>query len=641
MSHHPLKGQCIAGAHDLKVTVAGSANMEKAKSPSVQHQSVSDHSKHLVRADGKRIWIASNPIEAQRLLQKLHKDDTDSELVIHGSDEHINLLRHVHSVHQEKRQEYQQRHGEHFNELEAAIRDMDAVRKELKDVEDRILQLDAAAEKYGFDSHVRLQSSPENCTVTKSGRSQDLEEERRNQRSMAFFREPTLRQYYHNGLLWRTNALHEASSYEMFVDLVYVGVVGFTGDIASADANGHSLLRFVITFLMAWKFWTEISVYSTSFVEEDILRRLSIIFVLICLLGLTINMEGFYADTYTALVAFYATAGLMSAFSWLWYGSILPSIKATCIIYASFLFFSVPLWIGSVHDHTNTRYILVAIALFVDVQDDLKWIIVMLGKRSHIDLIRTKFEKWFEYMPANSLEHIISRMDAFVSLVLGYSVVSLLYVSAAANPMNYFFAKAALGLMQAFALNALYFEMDSFNLYRHALRRHHRFFEFVWKMMHIPFVMSFVLSAATISRLVLAHDSPGCPIDALGTDYTSRSQPRISQGQRWFYCAGLGISLICTSIIANVHKYKRPSGTWFWQHRKNARLGFRAMVGVAILLLPLARERLNSVELIATTAGLVHLCLFMELLGNVLDVRLAPKVEAVESGEKFVSVASA
>ena len=606
--------------------------MGDSKSPKANHHSVGNHSKHLVRADGKRVWIVSNPIEAHRLRQKLEKDDTDADLVIHGSDEHINLLRHVHSIHNEKRQEYQQRHGDHFRELEAAIRDMDAVRKELQDAEDRILQLDAAAEKYGFDSHVRLQNDPALCSVTRSGRTQDLEEERSQSMSMAFFRQPTLRQYYHKGLLWRSNTFHEAGSYQMFVDLVYVGVIAFTGDIASAAADGHSLVRFVITFLMAWKFWTEISVYSTSFVEEDILRRLSIIFVLICLLGLTINMGGFYADTYTALVAFYTTAGLMSAFSWLWYASILPTIKATCIIYASFLFFSIPLWIGSIHDHNNTRYILIGIALFVDVQDDLKWVIISMGKNSDVDMIRRNFEKWFEYMPANSLEHIISRMDAFVSLVLGYSVVSLLYVSAAANPMNYFFAKAALGLMQAFALNALYFEMDSFNLYRHALRRHHRFFEFVWKMAHIPFVMSFVLSAATISRVVLAHDSPHCPIDALGEDYVARSQPSIPQGQRWFYCAGLGISLICTAVIANTHKYKRPDGTWFWQHRKNARLGFRAMVGVAIMLLPLAREKLNSVELIATTAGLVHLCLFCDLLGNVLDVRLAPKVEVVHPG---------
>jgi len=163
--------------------------------------------------------------------------------------------------------------------------------------------------------------------------------------------------------------------------------------------------------------------------------------------------------------------------------------------------------------------------------------------------------------------------------------------------------------------------MDSFNLYTHAIRRHSPVHVFLWKITHIPFVMSFVAAGATISRLVLAHDCRNCPLSALGETYALRSQATISQGQRWFYCAGLGISIICTAIIANTHKYRRPDGTWFFQHRKNLRLGLRALVGVAILLLPLARERLDSVGLIATTTGMVYFCLISDLLGNVLDMR--------------------
>lgn len=36
---------------------------------------------------------------------------------------------------------------------------------------------------------------------------------------------------------------------------------------------------------------------------------------------------------------------------------------------------------------------------------------------------------------------------------------------------NRFYGKAVLGLIQAFAFNWMYFEVDGINLYRHAIRR--------------------------------------------------------------------------------------------------------------------------------------------------------------------------
>lgn len=296
------------------------------------------HLKHLIKADGRRVYVARSPIEAEELRRKLSEHDCGAELVIHGSDEHLSTLRHIHSIHQEKRAAFQKQHGDHFAELEAAIHDMDAVRLELKHLEKRVVELDAAAEKYGYDSHVRLRDQPA------SEHPHDFEKERRNAKSMSFSTKPELRQYYHKGLLWRANKIHEAGPYELFVDLVYVGVIAIAGDNATADASANSLLRFAVTFLMGWKFWSEIAMYVAWFVQEDIVRRLSVLFVLVCLLGFTINMEGFFGNTYTAMVAFYVTAGLMSTFSWLYYSSLLPKIRLVLISNSALLLISIPLW---------------------------------------------------------------------------------------------------------------------------------------------------------------------------------------------------------------------------------------------------------------------------------------------------------
>jgi len=57
--------------------------------------------------------------------------------------------------------------------------------------------------------------------------------------------------------------------------------------------------------------------------------------------------------------------------------------------------------------------------------------------------------------------------------------------------------------------------------------------------------MSYVLAGAALSKMVLAHDCRNANPDTLYETYAVRSKPQISQGQRWFYCAGLAIALAC------------------------------------------------------------------------------------------------
>jgi low temperature requirement protein LtrA len=77
-----------------------------------------------------------------------------------------------------------------------------------------------------------------------------------------------------------------------------------------------------------------------------------------------------------------------------------------------------------------------------------------------------------EFFPGTNIEHRIERTNAFVTLVFGSCVLGILYQSSAEMGVNAFFGKAVLGLLQAFTFNWIYFEIDSFNLHTHAIRRH-------------------------------------------------------------------------------------------------------------------------------------------------------------------------
>lgn len=57
--------------------------------------------------------------------------------------------------------------------------------------------------------------------------------------------------------------------------------------------------------------------------------------------------------------------------------------------------------------------------------------------------------------------------------------------------------------------------------------------------------MGYVIAGASLSKLVLAHDSSDTDVETLGEIYLERSELEVPIGLRWFYCGGLGIALLC------------------------------------------------------------------------------------------------
>lgn len=74
-----------------------------------------------------------------------------------------------------------------------------------------------------------------------------------------------VRQYFHKGLLWRASDIEEVASFELFVDLLYVGIIAIVGDNAAEHPTGKGLLEFVITFAIGWKMWTDLTLVISWF----------------------------------------------------------------------------------------------------------------------------------------------------------------------------------------------------------------------------------------------------------------------------------------------------------------------------------------------------------------------------------------
>jgi hypothetical protein len=157
----------------------------------------------------------------------------------------------------------------------------------------------------------------------------------------------------------------------------------------------------------------------------------------------------------------------------------------------------------------------------------------------------------------------------------------------------------------------IYFEIDAYHVHVHAIRRHW-LSSTVWIAAHLPFIMSYVLAAATLSQLVLAHDCGDADPADLGDTYAERSEADVRQALRWFYCGGLGVALICMAVISFCHVHKRLANP---RLKKRPRLAVRVGVAVVIICLPLATS-LNSLDLISITTSLSAFVLALDLFGS-------------------------
>ncbi|KAI4946479.1 hypothetical protein J4E91_007167 [Alternaria rosae] len=569
--------------------------------------------KHFLRPDGRKVHIASSPDDANHMRRKLSNanEKEDFDLVIHGSPEHIEALRHTHAHHTAHHRQLHQDHGTLAQEFERVIRDLDTLSTELHMLTSHAVQLDANFSKYGYSAHLRTKedSSSTDSLADSSFDKETWHSDRSRGTAIHFYQKPIVRQYFHKGLLWRAKEAQEVASYELFIDLFYVGIIAITGDSAAEHPTAQSLLRFAITFIMGWKFWTDIGVLVSWFDSDDVIRRVSVLFLLTCLLGFTTNMVEAWERTYAPLVGFYLAARLFVTSCWFWYAWRIPMVKGSMLGNALLSLIPAALWMASVSVEEPERQGLIWMAILFDLFGQFSMVLLQRPGSPIARFVPESWKRNLEFYPATNIEHRIERTNAFVTLVFGSCVLGLLYQSSVAMGINAFFGKAVLGLVQTFVLNWVYFEIDSFNLHTHAIRRH-VFSALTWFSAHLPFIMSFVLSASALGVLVRAHDTASAPLDSLSETFIPRSEDHISEGLVWFYCGGLGISLLCLTIISATHVHRTIPNQ---RLRKPVRLLFRAAVSTVIITLPLAH--LDSLRLIATTTGLVVSVLMLELVG--------------------------
>lgn len=484
--------------------------------------------RQLLHPSGKRIHIAADPEEHERLRLRLTSSELDEnfDIYIHGSDDHLAAIREIHAHTEQQRQELRRKHAHTYEELENIHHQLDALSSELHRLIDLGISRDA---RYGYDAHLRTKEPDSSAASTDTGSEhepRDWDAERHEGVALTFWKKPIVRQYFHRGLIWRAQTNEEVASFELFVDLLYVGIIAVIGDHAAQNPTPRGLLQFVITFALGWKMWNDLSMIISWFETDEICQRLNVLLVMICLFGFITNMVHAFDTTWIPMISFYLAQRLFSGLYLLSVGCMLPMVRGAMFFYGILGLIPSLVWIGSIHVDYPHRLALVWIAISLDLSGPMLLLPIV---RMPYRRLGPSLSKWFDFYPATNIEHRTERTNAFTTLVLGYSVVSLLYQNKAPHGLNAFFGKAALGLIQAFSFNWLYFEVDGISLHTHAIRRHTAS-SLLWVATHLPFIMSFVLAGASLSRLVLAHDCIDTDRETLDESYITRSEPQIAMG---------------------------------------------------------------------------------------------------------------
>ena len=207
---------------------------------------------HFIRPSGRHVHIAHTPEQHEELRKQLtsHYTDQEFDVYIHGTPEHIDAVRELHAYHEAARDRLRAEHGPIYDQFEQVKDDLDHLNEELHQITEHGVSLDANFSKFGYSAHLRTKDDGGASSPSEEGdEHSNLEKHKdRSTDSIKFWNRPVIRQYFHKGLLWRSSRSGEVGSFELFADLLYVGIIGIVGDKAAEDPTGKAFLEFAITF---------------------------------------------------------------------------------------------------------------------------------------------------------------------------------------------------------------------------------------------------------------------------------------------------------------------------------------------------------------------------------------------------------
>ena len=431
---------------------------------------------------------------------------------------------------------------------------------------------------------------------------------------------PKVRAYYKGDRLFKSINDDEqlaTNSIGLFVDFLFVAITSLAGNIA-VDSEDFSIgiALYCVTFIPAWRLWHFIRDIISVFEMNALSQRVLILWILICLVGFATNLNLNDGVTPYMLVLFVTTARVIIALAHLVFAATVPRFRPINLHHAISSILPVALWTYSAFVMPPWRYGLMGISFLMDwLPYHIMQICVKLSRR-FTDKISKHVDRWTYYAPAIDVDMQCERDNQFVALVLGNFVLNMIYQNVGLFGFNSFFGKSILGICIAFALNVIYFDADNHHYVKHAYLRH-PILIFIYTFGLYITVSGLTLAGAALGRIVIASDCVDANADDLSDDFKDESTNPLPVSIRWLFSAALGAAVLAMGLIQLSHEGPPPRHHKLHQRlTREVRLGYRFVIGILWILLPLAGDKLNSLQLLLVVFFTAFSLVFIEVYGR-------------------------
>ncbi|KAF8594592.1 hypothetical protein BDV93DRAFT_549179 [Ceratobasidium sp. AG-I] len=473
-------------------------------------------------------------------------------------------------------------------------------------------------------------------------------------------RPPVVRQWIHLGKIHREHTERVPSRLELFFDLVFVAIAHQLSDSVAENASAAGLAKFILIFYPTWSLWSEFRNFINASGTDDILQRLSVLWLMALLVGYTANasaiklgtpesteaaaeavhavVRGVLAESEPsstahaisshyerdpALVtatAFFLVGKLSRVILLVWYAIALPLFRSSFLLQTAYQLMNFFVYFPLLFVRSPSAIITLAtVGLATDYL--LRYLVA-------IPLVMTNkiTKSLMSSIERADLEKASEGVDPTVNICAYEKSRQKLAPYIPATNIEHFIERTAsfvVIVLGEVVLSVVYHassaQVGFKSIYGSAIAGLIIAFNFCWLYFDAECSHTFVhamrrhwFTSITFTNLHF----PLCASLIIVSAATSRMTQHVDQVNsaiRWYFAGGLGVALISMALIGATHRGLDPTGTS--RIGRYTQLLFRVAVGIIIICLPLAHD-LSPLNMLGISAGLTAFLVIEETYGK-------------------------
>ena len=262
-----------------------------------------------------------------------------------------------------------------------------------------------------------------------------------------------------------------AGRFELFIDLIWVGVIGnlaesFSDEAFAEDSDitvGNAVWHFIVLFLMAWRFWRYLQEFMAKYSTNDLVERAFIIWALILAMLFGNNAPYLFAregQSNIAIIIYLVWRGSVILIE-IYYCLYIHHIRRRVMIQGIFIIPELPVWIAAEYCKGEVKVGLAFAAINIDFYLQTLFDTPLVNRHLHELDQGEKIDS----------SHWTERIQDFYVIILGEGVLSLIRGSPLGKGITLRTSAGVLSLLAYYALSSFYFNGDQSRRYIHAVRR--------------------------------------------------------------------------------------------------------------------------------------------------------------------------